>query len=595
VVIAEAHFAAKRYAEAERACTQALEHPADASEAARLASRVAWCRYLSGDLAGAEERFAALAAEGGATSEGEEARAMQVRLRLEQNDPAGAGAAARRYLERHRDGRFLDQALLALARSASGPEARGRYEEFLARCPSSPLRPEALLELGDLESAGGEHARAAQHYEEVASSAPEGPEAARAGYGLAWCAWEQEDYAGCERALAAPLAAHATPPELREACLELLIWAQTKSGTRDEAVASWRTLAQCRGDEKRRLDSARALVGALRDAGEFPAARQLLDECLRTLKDRAQIAAALVESVYLALDAKDLAGADKALAVARKTGVEGARVAEAGFHLGDARFAAGDEAGALVHFEEAAKSDHPRTADALYKLGFVHLKRGEMEPASRALAALLERFPGCELAGEARFLLGEIAYREKRFEEAAELFARARPGAAGELYAKILFRSGATLGELGRWSECEAALAELARAAPQFPNLAEAELWRGRALLAQKKGRPARAAFERTLTLDQGELAAQARLGLAGLLEGEGRAEDALSEYLKVALLYAHEPSIAEALYRAGRILEQLGDARKAAERYREVCAEHAASDFARPSRERLQALEGQQ
>src|SRR6185503_11903503 len=127
--------------------------------------------------------------------------------------------------------------------------------------------------------------------------------------------------------------------------------------------------------------------------------------------------------------------------------------------------------------------------------------------------------------------------------------------------------------------------------APQFPNLAEAELWRGRALAAQKKGRAARAAFERTLALDQGELAAQARLGVAGLLEGEGRTDDALSEYLKVALLYAHEPSVAEALFRAGRALETLGDPKKAAERYRELVTQHAASPFAREARERLRVL----
>src|SRR5262249_4458851 len=154
-----------------------------------------------------------------------------------------------------------------------------------------------------------------------------------------------------------------------------------------------------------------------------------------------------------------------------------------------------------------------------------------------------------------------------------------------------LFRAGLALGQLERWSECEAALAELARSAPQFPNLAEAELWRGRALVGQQKTRAARAAFEHTVSLDKGELAAQARLALARLLEGENRAEDALAEYLKVAVLYAHEPSVAEALYRAGTVLEAQGDAQKAGERYREVVTDHARSPFAAQARERLEAL----
>jgi TolA-binding protein len=155
----------------------------------------------------------------------------------------------------------------------------------------------------------------------------------------------------------------------------------------------------------------------------------------------------------------------------------------------------------------------------------------------------------------------------------------------------VLFRSGLVAGALARWNECESALSELARSFPEFPNLAEGELWRGRALLERRDLRAARAAFERTLALDQGELAAGARLGLGRLASAEGKHEAALSEYLKVALLYAHEPSVAEALYRAGETLEALGDPDKARARYREVADEHARSPFAERARERLRAL----
>jgi TolA-binding protein len=166
-----------------------------------------------------------------------------------------------------------------------------------------------------------------------------------------------------------------------------------------------------------------------------------------------------------------------------------------------------------------------------------------------------------------------------------------RADGSDELRTKALFRLGLALGELGRWSECEGRLAELARAAPQFPNLAEAELWRGRALAEQRKTRPARAAFERTLALDQGELAAAARLGLGKLAEAEGQMDAALSEYLKVALLYAHEESVSEALFAAGRVLEAQGQADKAGARYRELVEQHPDSPFAARAQERLRDL----
>jgi TolA-binding protein len=304
------------------------------------------------------------------------------------------------------------------------------------------------------------------------------------------------------------------------------------------------------------------------------------------------VAEAQLEGAYLALERGDLAAAESALARARKSGAGAAALAEASFHLGEAALAAGDTARALARFQEAAGVAQPRAADALYRLGFVHLGAGELEDAGSALTRLLAEHPGSELAGEARFLLGECAYRAQRFDEAARLFQAARASAGGELLGKVLFRLGLALGELGRWSECEAALNELARSFPQFPNLAEGELWRARALAAQQKARPARAAFERTLALDQGELAAQARLGLGALSEAEGRLEDALSEYLKVALLYAHEDAVAEALFSAGRVLEAQRDESKASARYREVVEQHPRSRFAAEARARLRALE---
>ena len=89
---------------------------------------------------------------------------------------------------------------------------------------------------------------------------------------------------------------------------------------------------------------------------------------------------------------------------------------------------------------------------------------------------------------------------------------------------------------------------------PEFENAVEAELWRGRALAARKKTRGARQAFERVIALDRGVLAARARLGLGHMSRDEGDLDEALSQYLKVAFLYAHEAEVSEALYHAGHV-----------------------------------------
>lgn len=598
VVLAEATFVAQRYEEAERALETARAGASTTAERALLDSRLAWCRYLRGDLPRAGERFTALVASAPETPEAEEALAMLARIPFEAGDVPAARAPAERYLERHPKGRFVDQALLTLARASTGQEARRCFAQWLTAFPERPERAAVLLELADQESAVGAHADAAAHYAEVQRIAPATDEAARAAYGLAWSAWERDDFPGCERALTPLLGPEAKPAQdtaLIQAALDLCLSAQIEQGELGRGSATWRALCATKGDETRRFESARRLLAALSEARQFEAAEALLEECQRSLTSRSLAGEALLEAAYLALARQDPGRAEAALGRARKAGASPAGLAEAAYHLGEAQLAAGDPLRALTHFAgaalEPAGATNPRAADALYKLGFVHLSRGETEPAAEALAALLERHPASEQVGEARFLLGECAYREGHFEEAARRLAPLCADAPDELRAKALFRSGAALGELGRWNECEAALAELARAFPQFPNLAESELWRGRALLAQGKPRAARGAFERTLALDQGELAAGARLGLGRLAETEGRLEDALSEYLKVALLYAHEASVAEALLAAGRVLEAQGNAAKAAARYQELCSQHPGSDLVGRARERLLAL----
>ncbi len=626
VILGEAHFLAGRYDEAERAFEQAEARPADGAEAVRLASRLAWCRYLAGDLGTARTRFAQLVERHGDAPDGapevEEALALLVRIAAEEGPAEAARAPAMRYLERYPRGSHADRALLALARAATGADARRGLEQWLQRFPEHPERVAVELELAELELAAGAHANAARRYARVRELAPGSSAAARATYGQAWCAFERHDLAACREALA-PLLAPAQPaaspregakaaqaaqnaaaraeaaeptPELRRAALELGLWVEVEDGRLEQAVDAWRALVAQGGDEDRRLAGARRILAALRAAQRFDAAEALLGECLSSLTTPALAAEAWLEGTYLALERGDPQAAEASLGRAQRTGADPARLAEAGFHVGEARLAAGDEARALSLFADAATESSPRAADALYKLAFVQLGRGELELAEAALTRLLAGHPTSALAPEASFLRAECAFRRGDFERAATGFAdlarRAEAGAlaGSELRARALFRAGLAWGELARWSECATALAELARVSPQFPNLAEAELWRGRALAAQDQGRAARAAFERTLALDQGLLAAGARLALGHLHEREGRLDDALSEYLKVALLFAHEEAVAEALLGAGRVLEAQGSDEQAAARYRELVDEHGASPFAEQARERLRA-----
>jgi TolA-binding protein len=268
-------------------------------------------------------------------------------------------------------------------------------------------------------------------------------------------------------------------------------------------------------------------------------------------------------------------------------------IAEASFFVGEARFDSGDDARAVELYRFAADNGAADVAArALYKQGFAELRRNDFDGATQCFSALVEQHKEHELYGEGLYLLGEARFRAGQYAEAITAFARLKAELPQHASMnKALFRTGVAQGQLGHWKECEAALADLSRRSSDFENAAEADLWRGKALAQRGDARGARAAFERVLAKDRGQLAARSRLEMGRLSRAAGDHEQALSEFMKVALLFADGEEVCEALFLAGGELEQLGQVDKAKERYVELTGQHQQSPFAAKARERLEQL----
>jgi TolA-binding protein len=341
-------------------------------------------------------------------------------------------------------------------------------------------------------------------------------------------------------------------------------------------------------------------ISALAEKGQAREAQALISGLLDRVESRAVAASLLVEYTWLALDQKQLDPAEEALRAALKIaqaaegGAADPALAEACFFVAEGRFeeAAYDRAAELYRIASSLAGEGEWAARSLYKEGFCHLNLGREADAVRSFARLVEEHPGCELWGEGLFLLGEAHYRAERFEQAAAAFEQLlRDAPRHETVHKALFRLGLAQARLEHWTGCEAALSRLLREAPGFENAVEAELWRGRALAARRNGRGARQAFERVIALDRGVLAARARLELGRMSRADGDSEQGLSHFLKVAVLYAHEAEVSEALYLAGQCLEELGQPEQAAAQYEEMLERTPKSELAADARARLQEL----
>jgi len=590
LALGEALFVSQRFDEARAVFAGLLdpERAIPADLAARALSRSGWCHYESGRLDDASAAFATLSREHPSAPEADEALYMWGRAECDAGRSEAAASVWERYLDDPgRDIHRVD-CLLGLSEVEEGPEREARLSEVV-RLADDERAARALFELAESRAARGERERAEADYRRLLAEHADSPRAPAARYGLAWAHFEAERWAlaigELEQVLAADVA-----PDLRRAALELTVWCQRAQGRPEAAFGAFRDLTQLCTDERRIFEAGHATAQVFAEAGRADFAAALYDELVRGLDDAPWRAAARVERAYLALDDGDRALADEQVREALASVPDHPGALEAAFFVAEAHYDAGADERAIDGYRRAAASaDAPAAEEARYKLGFTLLRAGRPAEAAVEFERLADDHPRSELRGESLFLAGEAHVRAGAFEAGARRLQQAldeyprhatRP--------KALFRLGLASGELGRWAECERALTELARGAPDFEHRAEAELWRGRALAAQGNARAARAAWNRVLELDRGVLAARARLAIGRAERAAGDGEAALSEFLKVALLFAHEDEVAEALWLAGCTLAEGGDAEQAAEQFEKLVDEHPETAWAQRARERL-------
>lgn len=589
LTLGEALLAADDPSGAERAFREALESaPGRAEHAARARSRLGWCRLLQDDPRGAAEHFARLVQDQPRSAEAEEGRALLGRALAAAGDDPGAARAFEAYLREHPDGAHAAEARLELARRAGdGARSLELLRAAVAADPRGPYAARAAYELAERLVAAGDPAAASEAYAAIPSADPLGPSAA---YGLAWCAFELDRPDEAERALGRALADLPDDDPLRPACHELAVWVRAGRGDAEGALRAFVELSRSGADDARLWTAARATCDALVAADRAEAAERVLGELEKRLRDADVLAEVRAERSLAALDAGRL---DEAEALAVR-GLQGApastAAAEAAFFVGEARFEAGDDERAAELYRAAASVEaSPHVESALYKRGFALLRAGRVEDAQASFGAVLERDPASPMAGEVLFLQGECLVRLERWDDAVAVLDRVvQEHRRHDVRPKALFRLGLAHGRREDWAACAQALSELARSQPDFPNAAEAELWRGRALARLGDERGAQAALARAIERDDGVLAARARLELGGLQRRAGRVEEALAEYLKVAVLYAHDEEVADALVAAGGCLEELGDRDRARARYEEAVRDHPDTPGAREAARRL-------
>ncbi len=126
---------------------------------------------------------------------------------------------------------------------------------------------------------------------------------------------------------------------------------------------------------------------------------------------------------------------------------------------------------AAAQQQAAAATAAPKTPQEQYDAAFALLRNNDNEGATKAFQAFVAQHPKDPLAGNATFWIGQIAFSQGKFEQAAPIFFDAyskypKSAKAGESLLKV----GLSMSNLNKKRE---ACAALARFTTEFPDAAE--------------------------------------------------------------------------------------------------------------------------
>ena len=216
----------------------------------------------------------------------------------------------------------------------------------------------------------------------------------------------------------------------------------------------------------------------------------------------AEIRAALQKIAYYrgldAFKAGDMAAAGRCFAESQSVNVSPKYAALSTFWQGEIAFSQGDYAVAAAKYDAYLKRA-PRTereyALAWYNLGYCAFDRNDLDQSAASFRKFLSAYgPRDRYRADALNRLGDVAYSDRRFEEAVGEYDRAIALATPEA-AYAQYKRAVTLGILGRTEQKQQALRQIEASGGDYADEASYEL--GRSYIAQEKYAEGAAQLER--------------------------------------------------------------------------------------------------
>ncbi|MCO8120304.1 tetratricopeptide repeat protein [Stieleria sp. TO1_6] len=340
-----------------------------------------------------------------------------------------------KYLELKPTGNNLGHALYELAlvdqKQDRHDQVVARLNELVQKVPDYPAMDKVLYELGWSLRESGDDPKAAEQFVKLLKQFPDTPLAAEAAYFVG-----QQEYSAGEWAEAADhfriAADQTTDDAMGEKALYRLGWSLYKDGKLDQAKQAFEQQAS-------KHPSGKLAIDAVMMAGE----------CLFKKGQYEPALAAYVagrEKIQLADDNADTVRDPAERQVRELILLHGGQSA--------AQLKQWDDA---IGWYDELKQRFPATAylpQVFYETGFAYQQKNDLPQALKYFGQVAEQYRRSEVGARARFMMGEIHFGEKQFDQAIPEFQRVMYGFGGEQAADEIKNWQAKSGfEAGRCSE----------------------------------------------------------------------------------------------------------------------------------------------
>ncbi len=529
--------------------------------------------YLLGDLKTAERDLQAFHEKYPKDELGGFVLPYLASLELQQGNARAAQELFSSALARFDDGPLAEESRLGLARAREQQgqleEARRGYRKVAES--GGPLVGAALLSLGNLDNAAGDHAAALATFEKLAAStAPAAAQQAKGKLGRGYALYKLHRSEEAERVLA-DLLASAELLEGADLRVEAHYWLGLSQKERRQWSDAYKTLSDGQKlDPEHRLAAALGFhaADALVEGGQLAPAVEEFDLALKRwpqgawaddcLFGKLRVAARLKENDQCVRLADELVQRFPESPLRPHAQLAKAKAL---FALGKHNEAA-SSLEALLNDRAAPKLNDESRTEARALLAQCQTRAGKLQDADQTLVALGDGPDASQRTAQTRCEIAESAYAAGNYELARKSF-------EGLLAAKnpLEIRARGLSGlawchfQASQWKESAAKFDDVLRLEPEGSRAAEAALMRGRALEHLEQYETAltmyRVVIDRFTRSDR----VDESLWRAGLLhEKLGQRPQALELYVQLTEHHADFAQLDAAIYRRAWLLEQTGD-----------------------------------